>query len=38
LGNISSAFLAGVQPVKNIIPSDHWAVVVDLVEFDPDDS
>ena len=38
LGNISSAFLAGVQPVKNIIPSDHWAVVVDLVEFDPDDN
>ncbi len=33
LGNISSAFLAGIEPVNGVTPSDHWAVVVDLVEF-----
>lgn len=32
LGNISSAFLAGIEPIAGVTPSDHWAVVVDLVE------
>lgn len=31
LGNVEAAFLAGVEPVGGVVPSDHYAVVVDLV-------
>ena len=36
LGNIESAQLAGVEPINGVTASDHWAVVVDLVESSPD--
>ena len=32
LGNIKMAQLAGVEPVDGVTASDHWAVVVDLVD------
>ena len=32
LGNIESAHLAGVEAVDGVTASDHWAVVVDLVD------
>ncbi|MBO65215.1 MAG: endonuclease [Actinobacteria bacterium] len=32
MGNIAAAHLAGVEPVDGITASDHWAVVVDLVD------
>ena len=35
LGNVSSARLAGIDPVGGVTPSDHYAVVVDLVSTAP---
>ena len=32
LGNIESAHLAGIEAVDGVTASDHWAVVVDLVD------
>ncbi len=32
MGNIAGAHLAGVEPIDGITASDHWAVVVDLVD------
>ena len=32
MGNIAAAHLAGVEPVDGVTASDHWAVVVDLVD------
>ncbi len=31
-GNVNAAFLAGIDPVEAVVPSDHYAVVVDLDE------
>lgn len=32
VGNVERAFLAGTEPVGGMVPSDHYAVVVDLAE------
>lgn len=32
LGNVAAAALAGVEPVEGVQPSDHYAVVVDLID------